>query len=137
MKAPFSAALSVAIISTFGGTSCTALRPYKEPGIQPDEARVLTKSYYWRRGVDPERFSDAEIQHFFERTRTVPPTEGGERSEILGSQLIWTLAAAGDTHFASLLSAQPQDIQSAVLHYIKPIWTYKGLHYPATEALAQ
>jgi hypothetical protein len=61
----------------------------------------------------------------------------GERSELLGSELIWALAAAGDVRFAKLLSRQPLKTQRTVIEVISSIWTYNHLNYPRTQALAR
>ncbi len=117
-----------------GLSGCASSQPYTAPGIQPEDAAVLSRSYYWRRGVDPERFTDEQIQALFARALGVGDSDG-EVSELYTSQLIWALAAAGDRHFADLLSIQPRDIQLGVLRHMDSLWTYEKMHYPLTEAL--
>jgi len=135
MKAETHVTLHVLGMSVIFLSGCTAFQPYTAPGIQPIEARILTKEYYWQRDKDPKYFSDTEINELFNRTHDVSPSMDGERSELLTSELIWALAAAGDAHFASLLSHQPLDVQRRVMEFINPIWTYDHLNYPKTQAL--
>ena len=112
---------------------CVSHVPYTNPGIQPEEAVVLQKSYYWRPGISPTSFSDSQIQKLF--VRSLDPTLDGGEAAMHTSQLIWALAAVGDRHFADLLAKQPRNVQRATLQDISSVWTYDKLRYPLTEKL--
>lgn len=114
--------------------SCQSDKPHTEPGIQPAEAAILTKQYYWRKDRDPKQYSDAQIQALFSRSEEVHPLDG-ERAELHMSALRYALAAAGDEHYAALLAQEPVARQQAVAQFLHRPLSFGGLSYPLTEAL--
>src|SRR5947208_16468171 len=130
-----SCALHVTVIAfpLLVGGCCISQVPYTNPGIQPEEAIVLQKSYYWKPGISPTSFSDSEIQKLF--VQSLDSTLDGGEAEMHTSQLIWVLAAVGDKHFADLLAKQPRNVQRATVQDISSVWTYDKLRYPLTEKL--
>lgn len=115
-------------------TGCQCPKPHTEPGIQPIEAAILTKQYYWRKDRDPKQYSDTQIQAFFARSEEVHLLDG-ERAELHMSMLRYALAAAGDKHYAALLAQESLERQQAVAQFLHRPLSFGGLHYPMTEAL--
>jgi len=114
-------------------SSCVSPSIYTEPGIQPVEESMITKSYYWEKGKDPDTFSDAEVRKLFDRAESQDRIDG-ERSEIYSSQLVWALTAVGDKRFAEILRGYPHSTRAKVGWFIDGVWTYHKLNYPLTEA---
>ena len=137
MKAirPTNAALGLALFCVaISLNACAPSTAYIRPGIQHEEEKIMTAGYYWDKKTDPHQFSDFQIESLIKRAPLVDLMDG-ERAELYASQLVWALAAAGDEHFAELLSKHPITTRSKVLRFIDGLWKFYKMRYPATEAL--
>ena len=125
--------LSLICVTTVFQAGWHSLHDYSGVGVQPKEAVLLERSYYFQKGVIYPEYTDQEMSHIFHKS--TDEKLDGETAEAHMSRLVMMLCVVGDARFANRLKRESQDVQDATIRYIKSLWEVFHMRYPKTQAL--